>query len=153
MDKEILSHCRTLISEGNIDQCLKSLIDHCGQIEHQYLNDLMLLSGQYQSYLADKSLGLAVDTTTPNRIAKVLLEIIAKDELSLHPKYNKFLRQVPPPKILLWGGVLLIMILIILRISRSNSSTTHGEQSPIINGDKNELKFYKSDTINKHDKE
>ncbi len=153
MDKKILSHCRTLISEGNIDHCLKLLIDHFRQTEHQYLNDIMLLSGQYQSYITDKSLGLGVDTTTPNRIAKVILEIIAKDEAPQKPISKQISQLALSPKLLLWGGVLLGIILIILRTSRPNISTTHGEQSPIINGDKNELQFHKTDTIKRDDKE
>lgn len=137
MQEEILSNCRELIRQGKTGQALEALSGFCRQNGHPALNDVLLLSGQYNQHRKDAAMGLAAGAAAENRIAKAVLEIL--DALDEQPR-----APAAPRKswiyILAAAGVV-VLILVIKLLATSGNNTTHGQQSPIIHGNQTTLEY------------
>jgi hypothetical protein len=146
MDKDLLITCRELIREGKTRKVLDILSEFCSDREHPALNDVLLLSSQYNKFKKDVALGLISEATTENRISMAILDILN----SLESKQAKV---IPSRKsrfyVFVAIGIIVfgVLLKLILGIG-SNVSGTQGDQSPVIHGDHNRLEFNNNTQVN-----
>lgn len=137
MQEDTFYVCRDLIRQGKIGQALEVLSDFCRQNGYPALNDVLLLSGQYQQHRKNTALGLSTGTVEENRIAKAVLETLDMLEdrrnWPVRPQKSWFYLFATASVILLIFVIKLLMVL--------GSNTTHGSQSPIIQGNQTTLEY------------
>lgn len=143
MQPETLNHCRELVRTGKVGQALEALSDFCRQHDHPALDELLLLSGQWHHFQKNSALGLSVDSTTGNRIAKAILDLI--NEIEGGRRSWLGLRH---SSIYWLVAAALLIVLLVVTILLSGGDTTHGDQSPIQKGNGNIIEFHNNPDSN-----
>ncbi len=137
MQEDTLSACRELMRQGKTGQTLEVLSGFCRQNDHPALNDVLLLSGQYNQHRKNAALGLSAGGAEENRIAKAVLEILD----TLEERRSGPIRPQKFWFYLLAAAGVIVLIFVIKLLTAPGSNTTHGSQSPIIQGNQTTLEY------------
>lgn len=140
----LLTECRRLIQEGEVETVLEKLVQYCEQRKSRTLDEVLLLSAQLKHYQTDRLLGRTDGDGPLHRITLATLETLRKLEKNTSPVSGKF-PALTRSGILLSVSVLLLLTVVIISLFNrtDNSNTTHGAQSPIIeNGSNIKIDFH-----------